>query len=392
MRIGIDLRRLALADQLSMFGAAPVRVKAHARRTLHGTGLVRAHVRHVEHAAPEQPELPLERMEREAAVKDYPLIRIGLPYSSAGELTQQAQRLGASTLLSMGSYVRPPAGGVTGFPTFAGFSPLGAAPFSTPAALDSGGFTAMLAGGYRWTVDQHVDFVATNRGAGEQPFPWAWWAAMDYCVEPEIAGNRAEVERRMQQTVDTYGETLDHLVDWWNEGVTDVPAPMPTLQGRTAADYVWSARAMAKEIDAHHPCSCPTTGPETCTAECHRDHAGLPSLVGLGSVCRRELHGPSGLLTILDALDRELPPHVRLHLFGVKGATLAHLDRFGTRVASVDSMAWDKRATEAVKEQRRAAGVAHLRPGDEGFIPNTTENRARHMREWYETQQRRKEE
>jgi hypothetical protein len=65
-----------------------------------------------------------------------------------------------------------------------------------------------------------------------------------------------------------------------------------------------------------------------------------PDLVGLGSVCRRNLHGPDGIATIVEALDRVLPPNVKLHLFGVKGGAISE---FGDhpRLASIDSMAWD---------------------------------------------------
>jgi len=65
--------------------------------------------------------------------------------------------------------------------------------------------------------------------------------------------------------------------------------------------------------------------------------------VGLGSVCRRPVDGPTGILSILDAVDAVLPPGVRLHLFGVKSAALALLSKH-PRVASADSMAWDMQA------------------------------------------------
>ncbi len=270
-----------------------------------------------------------------------PVIRIGLPYASYGELAKAASRLGASTLISAGSMFRD-----------GKFTPMGAAAWETNASLDSAGFTAMLAGGYKWSVADYVEFVVTNSGDGCMPFPWSWWSAMDYCCEQEIAGDRAEVERRIALTVDSYKETYDEMEWWRDEGVTDVPDPMPILQGRTADDYARCAVELAKVC---------------------RD-GELPALVGVGSVCRRGLHGPEGLLTVLDRLDRVLPADVRLHLFGVKGELLSHLSRYGDRIASVDSMAWDTRARKTAHE----AGIS-----------NTVAHRAAHMVRWYHVQQQR---
>lgn len=294
-----------------------------------------------------------------------PLVRVGLPYGSLGALFVMARQLSAPVMISMGSMFRD-----------GKFTPIGRAADFTDAAVDSGGFTAMMQGGYRWTVSEHVDFIVTCRGDGARRFPWAWWAAMDYCCEPEIASNRAEVERRMRLTVETFGETLDYLNDWRQEGVNGVPNPVPTLQGRTADDYVRCACEMAAVIDAHDPCTCPFTddGGENCPAEWHREHAGLPELVGIGSVCRRPVHGPEGILTILAALDPVLPAHVRLHLFGVKGATLGHIAPYLHRIASIDSMAWDFAARESAKKMG---------------VPYSVEHRAAEMATWYGKQQAR---
>ena len=263
--------------------------------------------------------------DRRAAV----IIRAGLP-SVGGALARTAARLGAHTLVSAGSLYRD------------GWRSPGASAYHLRPALDSGGFTAMRAGGYRWSVAEYVEFVATNGGDGAQPIPWSWWAAMDYCCEPEIAPNRAEVQRRMAATVASYQETLEHLAWWRGEGDAETPDPVPVLQGRTVADYLWSADATA-EVRA------------------------LPTLVGVGSVCRR----PVGeIVAIVDALDRALPGHVRLHLFGAKGAALPHLAAYD-RVASVDSMAWDYRARRAAHDDGRA---------------NTVADRAVELERWLEVQ------
>lgn len=266
-------------------------------------------------------------------------IRIGLPYGGKGPLLEMARALNAPILLSAGSLWRKETG----------FTPMPRMAWGCDVALDSAGFTAMQQGGYRWSVSEYVAFVVTNRGDGSMPFPWAWWSAMDFCCEPEIATNRAEVERRIDLTISTYAETMAELEAWREEGDTETPDPMPILQGRTPADYVRCARELA--------------------AVC-RD-GELPARVGVGSVCRRELHGPEGLLEVLQALHEELPAHVRLHLFGVKGALLAKLARFEGRIESVDSMAWDTRARNRARHEG---------------IPYTVENRAEELKRWYTTQ------
>jgi hypothetical protein len=274
-----------------------------------------------------------------------PEIRVGLPYSSAGVLCQAAA--GGATLISAGS-LRRRSEAADGSREWR-FAPIGLAAWRTRAALDSAGFVAMVQGGYRWSVSEYVEFVVTNSGDGSRPFPWEWWSAMDYCCEPEIAADRAEVLERVRLTVESYREHLEELDYWRHEGIDDVPDPLPILQGRRPADYVACAEALLDVL-----------------LENGRD--GLPELVGIGSVCRRDLHGDEGLLGILDALHAALPDGVRLHLFGVKGDALPHLvERYGSRVAAIDSMAWDFRA----RKEARAAGIS-----------NTVEHRAEWLRHW----------
>ncbi len=280
-------------------------------------------------------------------------IRVGLPYSSDGELAATAAELGAPTLISAGS-LRRTSESKSGSKEWR-WTPIGLAAWKTAAALDSAGFVAMMQGGYRWDVSSYVEFVVTNSGDGSRPFPWSWWSAMDYCVEPEIASNREEVVRRVDLTVESYRETLEELDYWRGEGVTDVPDPLPILQGRRPEDYLACAAALNEVL-------------------VERGRSGLPALVGLGSVCRRDLHGEDGLLAILEVLFAELPTGVRLHLFGVKGAVLPHLvERFPGLVASIDSMAWDFRARKEARAVR---------------AKNTVEHRSEWLRRWYETQVR----
>lgn len=156
-----------------------------------------------------------------------------------------------------------------------------------------------LYGGYRFTELQYTAFA--------KRFNPSWWAQMDYCCEPEIAANDSEIKSRIRKTVENLNE-LRRIAS--GEGVEP---PMPVLQGWKPEDYAY--------------------GPI--------HDSQWPSLVGIGSVCRRQLNGPDGLFAVLDCVDSKLPPHVKLHLFGVKGTAIRPvLERFYHRIASFDSQAW----------------------------------------------------
>jgi len=303
-------------------------------------------------------------------------VRIGLPYlpgRADHAFLATILELGAEALISAGSLYRADRGWRT--------APMTA--WSVSPALDSAGFVAQARfGGYRWSIAQYVERVVSNFSGGAEdedpprwalPFPWAWWSAPDFCCEAEIAPDSGEVQARIAATVAAYGETLAELERWRCEGETGVPDPLPILQGRTPEDYASCAEALAEVIDETHPCTCPTGASEDCGASWHRAHAGLPDLVGLGSVCRRPLHGPEGLLAVLDALHEALPEHTRLHLFGVKTAALQHLGRYGDRMVSVDSVAWD-----------RAARWDALKAG----VSNDLQHRAGALRRWFQAQQK----
>ena len=302
-------------------------------------------------------------------------VRIGLPYLPARSdhaFLAAILELGAGALISAGSLYRPDRGWAT--------APITA--WSVGPALDSAGFVAQARfGGYRWSIAEYVERVVANFAGGGRdedpprwalPFPWAWWSAPDFCCEAEIAPDRAEVSARIAATVDAYGETLTELEGWRGEGENVVPDPLPILQGRTPEDYVSCAEALAETIDAHHPCTCPSGDVEGCPATWHREVHGLPALVGLGSVCRRPLHGPEGLIAVLDALHAALPKYIKLHLFGIKTFGLQHLGRYGDRVASVDSVAWD-----------RAARWDALKAG----VSNDLQHRTGALRRWFASQQ-----
>src|SRR5258708_2689092 len=196
-------------------------------------------------------------------------------------------------------------------------------------ALDSAGFVAMLRyGGYPWTQAEYVALAGSH--------PWAWWAAMDFCCEPQIANDQNEVTRRVLETAMMLERNRDEA------DIQGVKPPMPVLQGWRPADYLLCAQMMGD----------------------------LPHLVGLGSVCRRNLGGKDGLLAILAALDRFLPRHVGLHLFGVKGSAIGVLAGH-PRIVSMDSQAWDRAARWEASKGGFSCSLAH---------------REKHLRAWHRDQ------
>jgi hypothetical protein len=179
--------------------------------------------------------------------------------------------------------------------------------------LDSAGY--VLASRYRgfpWSITDYMALAAS--------YPFRRIAAADYCCEHEIANDRDEVLDRISRTVATNRECRERAADL---GIID--RLMPVLQGRTPEDYGRCAEAL-------HLSMLPGT------------------VIGVGSMCRRDIHGPEGLIAVVSYLDRVLPIGVRLHLFGVKGTALPWLLPFAGRVASIDSQAW---GTAARREAHR---------------------------------------
>lgn len=171
-----------------------------------------------------------------------------------------------------------------------------------PAFLDSAGFTAMAHfGGFPWSPEQYAALAASHG--------WEQWASMDLCVEPQVARDRREVIARTMVTAANL-DTLNAIADAWG-----IRRPLPVLQGWDAWDYEACVDAMGAALDG-------------------------VQLVGLGSVCRRQMGGPTGIVAILDAIDRVLPAGIRVHLFGVKSGRWDQLAGH-PRVASMDSMAWN---------------------------------------------------
>jgi hypothetical protein len=226
-------------------------------------------------------------------------IRVGLPLTG-GALVAEARQHALPVLFSANAFVRraresgrvrfalPAAGKYAGMDT----------------ALDSAGFVAMSRyNGFDWTVQQYMDLVAAN--------DWTWYAQLDCCCEPEVARDESARILRIAETARLYGACAEEA------DRRGLKAPMPVLQGWTVEDYRRSAGSLPA--------------------------AEWPSLVGIGSVCRRNVGGPDGIIAIVDALDRVLPGHVQMHLFGVKGQALDVLHGH-ERIYSMDSMSWDMAA------------------------------------------------
>lgn len=224
------------------------------------------------------------------------MVRAGVPQPS-GALTIAAHTAGLPVLFSANAFAKSKMGEFTGFNLKAARS----LPADLDAALDSAGYVAAVRyGDYRWTTEQFYDLVETR--------DWAWHAAMDYCCEPPVAGALVIRLMRLEATATGYFRCCQEAAK------RGLPMPMPVLQGWYPSDYMRCADMLAMQ--------------------------DWPDMVGLGSVCRRSIGGPDGIETIIETLDRILPSHVKLHLFGVKSGALRELGGH-PRFASIDSMAWD---------------------------------------------------
>ena len=255
-------------------------------------------------------------------------VRIGLPKTS-GALPGACERLGAPALISAsalwvkkGKRFRAPSYAIC----------------DLDCALDSAGFVAMTHyGGYPWTVEQYVEL------AGQ--YSWAWWAQMDFCCEPSLAKDKYAVDARIWASAYNLAYCRKVAHTWKDAGAFWLQDPMPVLQGWKPKDYINCARLYNNVLEGR-----------------------WPDLVGIGSVCRRSLYGEDGLLSIVDTLSEELPPHVGFHLFGVKGAAIPKLN---DRVVSVDSAAWQYRARMDALHNKK---------------PCTIALKSAVMKDWYEKQ------
>lgn len=244
------------------------------------------------------------------------IIRLGLP-KTTGALPHAAFLLDAPVLVSAMSMWDH---------ATSRFREPGEAIGDLDVALDSAGFTAIARfGGYPWTVADYVELAGLHS--------WTWWAQMDLCCEPEVAADAAEILRRIETTAYLLRACRRRAAALRGAGADWLADPMPVVQGWTPDDYERSADLAAEELGT------------------------WPSLVGVGSVCRRHLGGPAGLGAVLERLHRVLPPHVGLHLFGVKGSALRSLERH-PRLASTDSQAWGVEARQSARKAGTPCTIA----------------------------------
>lgn len=261
-------------------------------------------------------------------------IVVGLPHLANGPILARARRMQQPMLISANALSRwRKADSVRTWDGWR-FGQLGNAEGLRSLDLDSAGYVLMTRYfGFPWSIADYMALAAT--------YPFRRFAAADYCCEHQIARDRQEVLDRISRTIATNRECRARAVDL---GIID--RFMPVLQGRDPVDY------------------------ERCAAALH--WSILPgTIVGVGSMCRREIHGPDGLIAVVDHLDRMLPASIRLHLFGVKGSALPYLLPFTGRVASIDSQAW---------------GTAARRDAHRRGIAKTDRLAADHMERWTSAQ------
>lgn len=228
-------------------------------------------------------------------------VRVGIP-KTGGALVKAARERGYPVLFSANAFANAYRPGHERQGSFKAFSMPDPEQFAgLDAALDSAGYVAAVKyGDYRWSVSEYMDLA--------QAHPWAWYASMDYCLEPQVANDRPLRLLRMAATAQLLGQ-CNREAD-----LRGMPRPMPVIRGWNASEYEESASWLPL--------------------------VKWPDLVGVGSVCRRSLHGEHGIFNVVQTLDRVLPPHVKLHLFGVKSSALEAIGGH-RRIAAVDSMAWD---------------------------------------------------
>lgn len=184
-----------------------------------------------------------------ASAADRVMVRAGVPHPSSPELLEVAREHSIPILVSANAFSRTSVEASSrGEPwTFRQPSKLLQ---GLDVALDSGGFVAMSKyNGYLWSIPEYLDLVASH--------DWTWWAAMDLCVEKEVAGDRIERRLRIAQSARNWYECAARARD---RGLSD---PLPVLQGQTTDDFLVCADLLPLDR--------------------------WPALIGIGSMCRRDL-------------------------------------------------------------------------------------------------------
>lgn len=254
------------------------------------------------------------------------LVRVGIPEKS-GKLPAHAFNQEYATMVSANAFWNAAKGQFV--------VPQASDLYMTDFALDSAGYSAMalwakkgaqagMANIYPWSYSAYLELASVLAPS--------WYSAPDLCVERQIARNDDEVNYRIDATATLLEGCLRMLYAWSNELAKTCPEsvvrqlvriPVPVIQGFDHSHY---RRSLELTLEVW---------------ERWRPWLDAPALIGVGSVCRREVSDPEhGLLAVLNAVCRELPDGVRLHGFGVKGTALDHIKMI-EQVASVDSMAFD---------------------------------------------------
>jgi hypothetical protein len=258
---------------------------------------------------------------------------LGLPALREGVLWATARALDAPVLVSANALSQW-AINADGYRMWTGFN--GRAlklVHSHPVALDSAGFVAACRyRGFPWETEDYLDLAAAA--------PWIWWASQDWCVEPEAARDEDAVLDRISGTV-----RLNTLCLNGARRRGSAHNFVPVIQGWRPEHYLRCIDRMPFVLD------CP--------------------LIGIGSMCRRHVGGPNGIIRVLEALDSAFAgTATRFHLFGLKSQGIQHA-AMHPRVASCDSQAYGMAARQdawkarAAKSDRYVAGI---------------------MRRWYEQQ------
>jgi hypothetical protein len=250
-------------------------------------------------------------LQREGQITHVEFI-IGLPRLADNPLLKVAKKLNAPVLMSANSFSRWTEG--TGR-EWAGFNRQSLRHATgLRLHLDSAGFVASSRyGEFPWTVAEYIELAAA--------FPWEWFASMDWCVEREVAPSESTVLNRISGTVRLNAECR---MEAERRGIAD--RLMPVIQGWRPEHYLRCIDRMAGLLDV--------------------------PLIGVGSMCRRQVDGAAGILEVVEAIDRELGTNpARLHLFGLKSGGMEEL-RAHPRVMSVDSQAYGTAARMQAGERR----------------------------------------
>lgn len=257
-------------------------------------------------------------------------IVIGVPHLNEGSILACARRMQQPMLISANALSRWSTR--RGWREWAGWrlGQLANAAGLHSLDLDSAGYVAMARyRGFPWSVDDYFSLA--------RAFPFRRIASLDYCTEHGVAADRGEVLDRLSRTIRANRDCRERAVD-----LGMLEKLMPVIQGRLPEDYERCIDALAWSIR-----------PGT--------------VIGVGSMCRRDITGPEGLVAVFEHLDRVLPPGVRLHGFGVKGSSLPYLKPLAHRIASIDS---------------RAYGIAARRDAYRRRVPKTDTLVAEHMERW----------